>query len=222
MSWGAVAIAGATVIGGFMSAQQRAQAQTSANRANIAMSAEELAQQERQFGQSVTIGEERARSKREFAGGQLDPFSQTGRAANVQQAALLGLGTPEEQAAAMESFAESPGQRFMRERAEKSLLRNEAKIGGLGGGNVRSALVEQGVGFAAQDFGNQFARLGTVASRGLAAGQTLTGADLGVSETALGLNKANQAAAAAKPATVAPVNRRDFRFDPEDPRFNAP
>jgi len=45
-------------------------------------------------------------------------------------------------------------------------LRNSAAIGGLGGGNVRSALVQQGVGFAQQDFQNQFGRLGQLAGQG--------------------------------------------------------
>ena len=80
------------------------------------------------------------------------------------------LGTPEEQqAAAFAAFGESPGQKFLRDRAQKNLLRNTAAIGGLGGGNVRSALVEQGVGFAQQDFQNQFARLGQLAGQGQAA-----------------------------------------------------
>ncbi len=208
MSWGAVAIAGATVIGGMMSAQQRASAQSAANRANMAMSAEELAQQKEQFGQGVTIGEERARSKREYAGGYLDPYSQTGQAALGQQSALLGLGTPEERETAMAGFSDSPGQRFMRERAEKSLLRNQAKIGGLGGGRVREALVEQGVGFAAQNYQNYLRNLQNVSGQGLVAGQTLTGADVGVSETALGLNEANQAAAAKAAAAKAEEERR--------------
>ena len=94
--------------------------------------------------------------------------------ANQAQAAAnqsnVALGTPaEQQAAAFAAFGESPGQKFLRDRAQKNLLRNQAAIGGLGGGNVRSALVEQGVGFAQQDFQNQFARLGQLAGQGQAA-----------------------------------------------------
>ena len=94
--------------------------------------------------------------------------------ANQAQAAAnqsnVALGTPaEQQAAAFAAFGESPGQKFLRDRAQKNLLRNTAAIGGLGGGNVRSALVEQGVGFAQQDFQNQFARLGQLAGQGQAA-----------------------------------------------------
>ncbi len=97
---------------------------------------------------------------------QLQPFAQAGVGALEQQQALLGMGTPEQQQAAFAQFSESPGQKFIRERAEKTLLRNSAAIGGLGGGNVRSALVEQGAGFAAQDFGNQFNRLSDLRTSG--------------------------------------------------------
>ena len=47
--------------------------------------------------------------------------------------------------------------------------RTYSHFGGLGGGNVRSALVEQGAGFAQQDFQNQFGRLGQIAGQGQAA-----------------------------------------------------
>jgi len=89
----------------------------------------------------------------------LGQFERGGIAAQQQQQALLGLGGQQQQQDAFNQFADSPGQRFIRERAQKALLRNSSAIGGLGGGNVRSALVEQGAGFAAQDFGNQFNRL---------------------------------------------------------------
>lgn len=121
---------------------------------------------------------------------QLDPFARGGVGALEQQQAMLGLGTPEQQQAAFNSFSESPGQKFIRDRAQKNLLRNQSAIGGLGGGNVRSALVEQGAGFAAQDFGNQFNRLsdlrtaGQNAATNIGQGALSTGAN--VANTQLG------------------------------------
>lgn len=79
------------------------------------------------------------------------------------------VSAQDQQRQAFEAFNESPGQKFMRDRAQKNLLRNSSAIGGLGGGNVRSALVEQGAGFAQQDYNNQFARLGQIAGQGQAA-----------------------------------------------------
>lgn len=97
---------------------------------------------------------------------QLSPYAQTGTQALGQQQALLGLGGQQQQQDAFNQFAESPGQKFIRDRAQKSLLRNSAAIGGLGGGNVRSALVERGAGFAAQDYNNQLGQLSALSVNG--------------------------------------------------------
>ena len=96
----------------------------------------------------------------------LQPRIDAGNEAISQQQALLGLSGQDAQQQAFAAFNESPGQKFMRDRAQKNLLRNASAIGGLGGGNVRSALVEQGAGFAQQDFNNQFGRLGQIAGQG--------------------------------------------------------
>ena len=99
----------------------------------------------------------------------LQPFQEAGVGALGQQQALLGLGGQEAQNEAFAAFSDSPGQKFIRDRAQRNLVRNQSAIGGLGGGNVRSALVEQGAGFAQQDFQNQFGRLGQIAGQGQAA-----------------------------------------------------
>lgn len=108
------------------------------------------------------------------------PFVQGGQGAFDLQAALSGAQGAPSQAQAFQNFQSSPGQDFLREAAERSLLRNQAAIGGLGGGNVRTALQEQAIGLAQQDFGNQFNRLGQVAQlggqfAGQQAGQAFTG-----------------------------------------------
>jgi len=124
------------------------------------------------------------------------PFQQAGVAAVGSQQDLLGLSGPEAQAAAFAALEQSPGQQFLRDRAQKNLLRNSSAIGGLGGGNVRSALVQQGVGFAQQDLQNQFGRLGQLAGQGQGAatsvGQFGTQAAGNIQQ---GLNMAAQAKA---------------------------
>ena len=107
----------------------------------------------------------------------LRPFQEAGVGALGRQQALLGLSGQDAQQQAFQDFNESPGQAFLRNRGEKALLRNASAIGGLGGGNVRSALQQQGIGFAQQDFQNQFGRLGQIAGQGQAA--TTTGGQLG-------------------------------------------
>ena len=121
--------------------------------------------------QADAAGSATAETRRQFdiTQANLAPRLEAGNAALAQQQALLGMGGQDAQQAAFAAFGDSPGQRFMRERAERSLLRNSSAIGGLGGGNVRSALQEQAVGFAAQDFNNQFNRLGAISSGGQAA-----------------------------------------------------
>lgn len=99
----------------------------------------------------------------------LRPFQEAGVSALEQQQALLGLSGQEAQQTAFSGLQDSPGQQFLRKRAQRNLVRNASAIGGLGGGNVRSALVEQGAGFAAQDLQNQFGRLGQIAGQGQAA-----------------------------------------------------
>lgn len=74
------------------------------------------------------------------------------------QAALAGLLGPAAQAEAFRNFESSPGQQFLQEEAERSLLRNQAAVGGLGGGNVLRELQRQAIGLAQQDFSNQFQR----------------------------------------------------------------
>jgi hypothetical protein len=126
--------------------ERAAEAQVTASQAGIA-------EQRRQFD----ISQEQAA-----------PFREAGIAALGQQQALLGLSGQEAQQQAFQGLTESPGQQFIRQRQEKALLRNAAATGGLGGGNVLSALNQQQAGFAQQDIQNQFARLGQLSGQGQA------------------------------------------------------
>jgi hypothetical protein len=96
----------------------------------------------------------------------LQPRIDAGNQAAGEQLALLGLSGQDAQNEAFQAFNASPGQKFIRDRAQKNLLRSAGSMGGIGGGNIRSALVEQGAGFAQQDFNNQFGRLGQIAGQG--------------------------------------------------------
>jgi hypothetical protein len=154
MSWGLVAIAGGTLIGGVLGAKgskDAAKEQTKGTDASIA-------EQQRQFDATQA---------------NLAPFQEAGEAALSEQQSLLGLSGVADQQASFDAMANSPGQQFLRDRAQKNLLRNSSAIGGLGGGNVRSALVQQGVGFAQQDLQNQFGRLGQIAGQGQSAATSI-------------------------------------------------
>lgn len=116
---------------------------------------------------------------------------------------------PSAQAQQEEAFsrlAESPGQQFLRQRQEKALLRNAAATGGLGGGNVLTALQQQAAGFAQQDIQNQFSRLGQLAGQGQQA--TTNVAQLGGTTASNIANLTGQAGAARASGILGPAQAR--------------
>lgn len=129
-----------------------------------------------------TINDQQGQVRSDFAG-----TVGRGESAAQQEADLLGLNGPEAQALAQSNFSESPGQAFLRERGERALLRNSAAIGGLGGGNVRKALVDHGVGVAATQQGQHMDRLAGVARRGEFANTTRAGIGSGLASNVANL-----------------------------------
>lgn len=113
---------------------------------------------------------------REAGLGRYQPYSEAGQAAVAREAALSGAYGPEAQQEAINAFIESPGQQYLRERQEQALLRNQAAIGGLGGGNVRTALQEQAMGIAATQQQQYLENLRSLATRG----QEIAGAESGL------------------------------------------
>ena len=67
---------------------------------------------------------------------QLGPYAQQGgQAFNLQSALTGALGAPAQQQA-YQNFSESPGQQFLREQGERSVINQAAATGGTQGGNV--------------------------------------------------------------------------------------
>jgi len=104
--------------------------------------------------------------------GRIQPYSEAGRSALDMEAALSGALGPEAQQQAINSFIESPGQQYLREQQEQALLRNQAAIGGLGGGRVRTALQEQAFGIASTQQQQYLTNLRDLAVRGQTADTT--------------------------------------------------
>lgn len=96
----------------------------------------------------------------------LDPTIALGGQARDLYGDFLGLGGVEAEQTAINNFMESPGQKFLRERGERTVLRNQAALGGLRGGNVMKELTEFGIGTAAGQLGERKNRLAGVASAG--------------------------------------------------------
>lgn len=71
----------------------------------------------------------------------------------------LGLGGPEAQTQAVNSFQTSPGYQFGVDEALKGIMRNYAATGGTASGNVLEALQQRGLNLANQEYGNWQNRL---------------------------------------------------------------
>lgn len=147
MSWGFVAVGVGTLVGGYIASE----------------GAKSAAEEQAEAAEAAT-----AESASQFAATQasLAPFTEAGEAALEQQSALLGLSGTEAQQAAFDAFAESPGQQYLREQQERALVRNASAVGGLGGGNVLTALQEQAAGIASTDLENQLNRLAGISGTG--------------------------------------------------------
>lgn len=100
----------------------------------------------------------------------LAPFLEAGRGALGSELALLGLSGQGAQQQALDDFSLRPDQQFIQQQGEQALLRNQAAIGGLGGGNVQRELQSFGQGTASQALSEQLNRLASL--RG--GGQTAT------------------------------------------------
>jgi hypothetical protein len=197
MTWAATVIGGSALLGYFgaqeqnaaaADAQRRSDAQAALDREQAKgltlfgtqESARQFDERVRQASVASQIGNEQAANiqgrldtmtaeDRARADQLLGQYGAAGDQATAAQSALLGLQGAEAQGQAYATIQESPGQRWLRQRQTKALLANQAAIGGLRGGNVRTALQEQAAGFAMQDVDNQFSRLSELAGRGAAA-----------------------------------------------------
>jgi len=175
MSWWGIGAAVVSTAANYESNRQAARAQVK--------SAKELQAEER-----ARYAEQKAR---------MEPFVAQGESALQQQAALTGLGGQEQQQQAYQAFADSPGQQFLREQQERALLRNASAIGGLGGGNIRTALQQQAFGRAQTDIGQQFNRLASISGSAQTAATNLgqfgaqSAANIGQAQMAAGQARAS-------------------------------
>ena len=160
--------------------------------------------------QAQAAREASAEQRRQFdiTQAQMAPWREAGATALGQQQALLGMGTPEEQQAAFAAFADTPGQQFLREQQERSLLRSQSAIGGLGGGRVRTALQQQAFGRAQTDYQNQLSRLAELSGTG-----RTTAAQIGQfgAQTAADIGLLGQQSAAARASGI--IGQQQARQD---------
>jgi len=149
--WVATAIIGGAIItgvGGYMAqksaAEEAAGAQRSASEAAIAEQRRQQAEMERL----------------------LAPYMQAGQGALGAQQALLGLGGPEAQQAAIAQLEASPQFQAMTQQGETAILQNASATGGLRGGNTQAALAQFRPAMLSQLIQQQMAQLGGMAGMG--------------------------------------------------------
>jgi len=157
-------------------------------------------------GLTEGIGEQRRQfdlTREDFA-----PTLERAGLAGEREAELLGLRGAEAEQAAISGFIESPGQKFLRERGERAVLRNAAATGGLQGGNVLTELQRRGIGVAATQLGDRQSRLRQVAAGGTGALGVQAGVGAGISSNIAELLRGRGEARASGITGVAERRRR--------------
>lgn len=151
MTWGLVAVAGATLVGGIASSNAQRSAGNQASDAQQAAADAGIAQQNKQFEAIQAL---------------LKPYVDAGGGALTGQQNLAGLNGNNAQAQAIEALKNSPQFTSQLALGENSILQNASATGGLRGGNTQGALAQFSPQLLAQTINDQYSRLGGLTSLG--------------------------------------------------------
>ncbi len=151
MAWVAVAVAGATLVGGAMSADAQSDAAGDASAVQAQASRESIAERRRQFDAVQAL---------------LKPYVDAGPNALTGQQNLIGLNGPEAQKAAYAGIEGSPAFQAFTQQGENAILQNASATGGLRGGNTQKALAQFRPELLAKLIESQYAKLGGITSLG--------------------------------------------------------
>lgn len=184
MTWGMVAVAGASVVAGYMASQSASDAADSAAQAQGDASAAQIRESRRQFNAIQDL---------------LKPYTQAGTGALTAQQNLLGLNGGDEQQRAIDALGASPQMGALVKQGENAILQNASATGGLRGGNVQAALAQFRPQLLSQLIQQQYQNLGGITSIGQNAAAGVGNAGMQSSaqiQNALGQQGAAQAGAA--------------------------
>ena len=162
MTWGLVAVAGATVVGGIMSSRSASKAAKSAAGAQSDAAGA-------QAGAQIAVADAQiAESQRQFDSIQelLKPYTQAGTGALTGQQNLLGLNGAAAQQQAISALEGSPAMQALTQQGENAILQNASATGGLRGGNVQGALAQFRPQLLNQLIQQQYSNLGGLVSVG--------------------------------------------------------
>lgn len=151
MTWGLVAVAGSTLVGGYMASSAASDAADSAAQAQRDASADQINESRRQFNKIQEL---------------LSPYTQAGVGALGQQQALLGLSGADEQQRAIDALSSSPQMAALTAQGENAILQNASATGNLRGGNVQAALAQFRPQLLGQLIQQQYSNLGGLVSIG--------------------------------------------------------
>jgi len=115
------------------------------------------------------------------------PYSEAGLAGFQDYLRAIGQGTPEEEAAFLESIQTSPGYQAAYGAGNRNVLQNAAATGGLRGGNTQNALAEFGSGLFGQYYNQKLGQLQGLGEMGFGAAQGLGQARTGTAGNIAGL-----------------------------------
>jgi len=161
MTWVAVAVGGASLVGGYMSSQaQKSASKNAANASNAATQA--------------SIDEQ----KREFDINQANqaPWLNTGKSALAMLGGMYGLnadGSNSGAAPDYSAFYSSPDYQFPLQQGQQAQDRSAAARGSLYSGQHTADTIQFGQGLASQQFGNYYNRLAGLAGVGQSAANQL-------------------------------------------------
>jgi hypothetical protein len=156
-----IAVAGSTIYSANKqagAAQDAAAAQSQASEAGIAEERRQFDLVQRLLAPYTSAGE--------TALGGLAPYAAAGAPALAQQQALIGLGGPEAERAAIARIQGGETFKALSQQGENALLQNASATGGLRGGNIQGALAQFRPALLSSLIDQQYGRLGGLTALG--------------------------------------------------------
>lgn len=172
MTWGYVAVAAATVVGGAISSNQQKKAAKGAQNAQTEAADKGIEEQQRQFDAMQKL---------------LSPYVSGGEQAMGAQKDILGLSGQPAQKSAVDAIQNSAQFGALAQQGENAILQNASATGGLRGGNTQGALAQFRPALLSGLIDQQYSRLGGLTQMGQAsaAGVGAAGMQSGDAITAL-------------------------------------
>lgn len=151
MTWGIVAVAGATLVGGIYASNQQGKAADKAAGAQSNAAQAGIAEQDKQFEAVQKL---------------LQPYTTAGATSLTAQQDLNGLNGPDAQAKAIAALQASPQYTSQLAAGNNNILQNASATGNLRGGNTQGALAQFAPSLLASTINDQYGRLGSMTSLG--------------------------------------------------------